>query len=328
MIPVSILDLIPINQGDTAADALHNSLDLAQHAEQWGYSRFWVAEHHNMPNIASSATSVIIGYLASATQRIRIGAGGIMLPNHAPIVVAEQFGTLASLYPGRIDLGLGRAPGSDPLTMRALRRDPARADNFADEVAELQSYFTSALKPRTIQAIPGAGVDVPLWILGSSLFGAHLAAVMGLPYVFAAHFAPDYLFEALNAYRSNFQPSQRLPKPYAVICVNAVVADSDRQAERLFTTMQQSVVNLIRGERQLMMPPVDDIESYWSPIEKQRVSNMLRCSFVGSKTTVKNKLQTFIDETQADEIMVSTNVYDQQERLYSYQSLAELLKTA
>lgn len=328
MIPVSILDLIPINQGDTAVDALHNSLDLAQHAEQWGYSRFWVAEHHNMPNIASSATSVIIGYLASATQRIRIGAGGIMLPNHAPIVVAEQFGTLASLYPGRIDLGLGRAPGSDPLTMRALRRDPARADNFADEVAELQSYFTSALKPRTIQAIPGAGVDVPLWILGSSLFGAHLAAVMGLPYVFAAHFAPDYLFDALNAYRSTFQPSQRLPKPYAVICVNAVVADSDRQAERLFTTMQQSVVNLIRGERQLMMPPVDDIESYWSPIEKQRVSNMLRCSFVGSKTAVKDKLQTFIDETQADEIMVSTNVYDQQERLYSYQSLAELLKTA
>lgn len=257
MFPVSILDLVPVNQGATVTNALHNSLNLAQHAEKWGYTRFWVAEHHNMPNIASSATAILIGYLASGTKNIRIGAGGIMLPNHAPIVVAEQFGTLESLFPGRIDLGLGRAPGSDPLTMRALRRDSTRADNFADEVTELKSYFSPASAGHTIQAIPGSGLNIPLWILGSSLFGAHLAAIMGLPYVFAAHFAPEFMHQALDVYRQNFQPSDVLDKPYSVVCINAVVAHNDRQAEYLFTTTQQSVANLVRGQRELMMPPID-----------------------------------------------------------------------
>ena len=327
MFPVSILDLVPVNQGATVTNALHNSLNLAQHAEKWGYNRFWVAEHHNMPNIASSATAILIGYLASGTKNIRIGAGGIMLPNHAPIIVAEQFGTLESLFPGRIDLGLGRAPGSDPLTMKALRRDSTRADNFADEVTELKSYFSSASAGNTIQAIPGSGLNVPLWILGSSLFGAHLAAIMGLPYVFAAHFAPEFMYQALDVYRQNFQPSDALDNPYAMVCINAVVADEDRQAEYLFTTIQQSVANLVRGQRELMMPPINNIDDYWSPIEKQRATNMLRYSFVGSVETVTNDLKQFIAKTGVDEIMVSSNIYDQQDRLYSYQAVADIAKT-
>jgi luciferase family oxidoreductase group 1 len=324
MYPVSILDLVPVNQGNTATDALHASLDVARHAEQWGYRRYWVAEHHSMPNIASSATAVIIGYLASGTEQIRIGSGGIMLPNHAPIVVAEQFGTLASLYPDRIDLGLGRAPGSDPLTMKALRRDSSRADNFANEVTELQSYFSASAADKTIQAIPGTGLNVPIWILGSSLFGAHLAAHMSLPYVFAAHFAPELLLPALQAYRDNFRPSETLTRPYAMVCTNVVVAETDRQAAFLFTTMQQSVANLIRGQRMLMLPPTDDIDSYWSPIEKQRASNMLRCSIVGSQAKVTDGLERLLEDTGADEIMVSSNIFDHQARLESFHRFSEI----
>jgi luciferase family oxidoreductase group 1 len=326
MTAFSILDLAPIPLGATPRDALHRSLDLAQHAERWEYRRYWVAEHHNMIGIASAATSVVIGYLAGGTSTIRVGAGGIMLPNHSPLVIAEQFGTLESLYPGRIDLGLGRAPGTDQRTLRALRRDPSVADTFPQDVLELQALLGPVQPGQTIQAVPGAGLNVPLWILGSSLFGAQLAAMLGLPYAFASHFAPDALMQALEVYRARFEPSAQLERPYAMAGVNVIAADTDEEAHRLFTSAQQSFTNLFRGTRGQLLPPIDDIETYWSPAEKAQASRMLACSFVGSAETVRRGLERFIEETRADELMVAAAIYDHGARLSSYEILAEVAK--
>ena len=320
--PLSILDLAFICQGATPADALHHSLDLAQHAERWGYRRFWLAEHHNMAGIASAATSVVIGYVAGGTKTIRVGAGGIMLPNHSPIVIAEQFGTLESLYPGRIDLGLGRAPGTDQRTLRALRRDPTSADSFPQDVRELQAFLGPVRPGQTVQAVPGAGLNVPIWILGSSLFGAQLAAELGLPYAFASHFAPDALMMALQTYHTAFKPSAQLDRPYAMVGVNVIAAETDAEAQRLFTSAQQAFTNAVRGTRRQLPPPVPDIESYWSPFEKVQASGMLACSFVGSPETVRRGLERFIDQTRADELMVASAIYDHAARLRSYELLA------
>ncbi|SRR5690606_7715599 len=324
MTALSILDLAFVPEGGTVRDALHNSLDLAQHAEGWGYTRFWLAEHHNMPGIASSATAIVIGYIAGGTRSIRVGAGGIMLPNHAPLIVAEQFGTLESLYPGRIDLGLGRAPGTDMLTLRALRRDPMSAETFPQDVLELRALLGPERPDRPIQAVPGTGTRVPLWILGSSLFGAQLAAELGLPYAFASHFAPEALHDALEIYRSRFKPSDQLDRPYAMVGANVVAADDDRTAARLFTSAQQSFANLLRGTRGKLPPPIDDIEAYWSPAEKAQASRMLACSFVGSRNAVRDGLARFIEGTGADEVIVVAAIHDHRARLRSYEILAEL----
>ena len=291
-IPFSILDLAPIVQGATAADALRNTLDLAQHAEKWGYHRYWLAEHHNMPGIASAATSVVIAHVAAGTQTIRVGSGGIMLPNHSPLVIAEQFGTLASLFPGRIDLGIGRAPGTDQLTMLALRRDAATAaDSFPRDVRELQHYFQPFELGQKIRAVPGAGLDIPIWLLGSSLFSAQLAAHLGLPFAFASHFAPTDLLEALRIYRERFEPSQQLGQPYAMVAAGVVAAPTDAEARRHFTSTQQSFLKLRRGMPGQLPPPVVDIDSYASPAERASLNQALRYSFVGSPTTVARGLQ-------------------------------------
>ncbi len=305
MTALSILDLAFITEGGTPAEALHRSLDLAQHAEGWGYRRFWLAEHHNMLGIASAATAVAIGYVAGGTKTIRVGAGGIMLPNHAPYVIAEQFGTLEELYPGRIDLGLGRAPGTDQLTLRALRRDPAAADNFPQDVVELQAFLAPAGPNQAIRAVPGAGTNVPIWILGSSLFGAQLAAILGLPYAFASHFAPDALLDALEVYRAKFQPSEQLDRPYVMVGAAAIVAETDEEARRLFSSQQQQVTNMVRGVRGQLRPPIDNIETYWNPVEKAQASRMLTYAFAGSRQTVRDKLRRFVDLTKADEVMVA-----------------------
>lgn len=320
---ISVLDLAPVPDGSTAADALHNALDLAQHAERWGYRRYWLAEHHNMIGIASAATAVVVGYVASGTHRIRVGSGGIMLPNHSPLVIAEQFGTLESLYPGRIDLGLGRAPGTDGRTVRALRRDPAAADTFPQDVVELQALFGPTRPGQAVQAVPGAGLRVPLTILGSSLYGAQLAAMLGLPYAFASHFAPDALMPALHAYRTGFEPSAQLDRPHAMVAVNVVAAETDADARRLFTSAQQGFTHLLRGTRGKMLPPVDDIEATWSPAEKAQVSRMLACSFVGTAETVRRGLEGFVAQTGADELMVVSAIHDHRARLRSYEILAE-----
>ncbi|MCG7392701.1 LLM class flavin-dependent oxidoreductase, partial [Microvirga sp. ACRRW] len=278
MPPFSILDLAHITEGSTASDALRNSLDLAQHAEALGYNRFWLAEHHNMVGIASAATSVAIAHVAGGTKSIRVGAGGIMLPNHSPLVIAEQFGTLDALFPGRIDLGAGRAPGTDQRTMLALRRDPTSADTFPQDVLELQALLGPLQPGQMIQAVPGTDSNVPLWILGSSLFGSQLAAMLGLPYAFASHFAPNALFQALQVYRERFQPSAQLDKPYAMVGVNVIAADTDEEAKRLFTSAQQAFTNMFRGTRGKLQPPIDDIETYWTPSEKAQASGMLACS--------------------------------------------------
>ncbi len=320
---LSILDLAFVPAGATPADALRNTLDLAQHAERWGYHRFWLAEHHNMVGIASAATAVVIGHVAAGTTTIRVGAGGIMLPNHAPLVVAEQFGTLESLYPGRIDLGLGRAPGTDQLTVRALRRELG-ADSFPQDVMELQAYFGPLQKGQKVQAVPGTGLQVPLWILGSSLFGAQLAAMMGLPYAFASHFAPAALLPALAAYREGFSPSQQLRTPYSAAGINVVVAETDAEARRLFTSAQQQFTNMVRGVRGQLQPPIDDIEAYWTPGEKAQASSMLTCSFVGSPVTVRQQLEQFIVQTGVDELIVAAAIYDHAARLRSYELLTGL----
>lgn len=322
--PFSVLDLAPVPRGSTPADALRNTLDLARHAERWGFNRYWLAEHHNMVGIASAATSVVIGHVAAGTRTIRVGAGGIMLPNHAPLVIAEQFGTLESLFPGRIDLGLGRAPGTDQLTLRALRRDPASAESFPRDVLELQALLGPLQPGQRVQAVPGTGTNVPLWILGSSLFGAQLAASLGLPYAFASHFAPDALMAALGVYRSSFAPSAQLTRPYAMIGVNVIAADTDAEARRLFTSAQQQFTNLVRGTRGQLPPPVDDIESYWSPMEKAQASGMLACSVVGSPGTVRRGLLDLLAETGADELMVVAAIHDHAARLRSYEIVAEV----
>ncbi len=323
-LPLSVLDLVPINAGSTPGAALRDSLDLARHVERLGYRRFWVAEHHNMPGIASAATSVVIGHLAGGTSTIRVGAGGIMLPNHAPMVIAEQFGTLEALYPGRIDLGLGRAPGSDGYAAQALRRDPMQGNQFPQDVQELQAFLAPARPGQTVQAVPGAGSDIPLWILGSSTFGAQLAAFLGLPYSFASHFAPDDLIEALRVYRTTFKPSEQLSAPYAMPGVNVVAADTDEEARRLFTTIQQSFANIRRGRPGPAQPPIDDIEAYWTPAERAQATHMLRHAVVGSPDTVRAGLQEFADLTGADELMVVTSVFDHEARKRSYEILAEV----
>lgn len=328
MPPISILDLAFVPAGSKPADALKNSLDLAQHAERWGYHRFWLAEHHNMVGIASAATSVVIGYIAGGTKKIRVGAGGIMLPNHAPLLIAEQFGTLESLYPGRIDLGLGRAPGTDQRTLRALRRNPTSADTFPQDVQELQAFLGPVQPGQAIQAVPGGGLEVPLWILGSSLFGAQLAAMLGLPYAFASHFAPSALMQALPIYRDTFKPSQQLQRPHTMAAVNVFAADTDADAQYLFTSAQQQFTNLFRGTPGQLRPPIHDIESYWAPHEKAQVSNLLTYSFVGSKETVRAGLERFIEQTGVDEIIVASAIYDHAARLRSYEILADIMNQA
>ena len=325
MRPLSVLDLAPVPEGSNPAEALRRSLDLAQHVERWGYHRFWLAEHHNMTGIASAATSVVIGYVAGGTRTIRVGAGGIMLPNHAPLVIAEQFGTLETLYPGRIDLGLGRAPGTDQLTARALRRDHTSADTFPQDVLELQGYFAPLQPGQAVQAVPGTGLNVPLWILGSSLFGAQLAAMLGLPFAFASHFAPDALMQALQIYRATFKPSRQLDRPYAMVGVNVIAAETDQEARHLFTSLQQRFTDMVRGARGLLKPPIADIEAYWSPVEKIHAQRMLACSFVGSPMSLRRDLAAFIAETGADELIVASAIYDHASRLRSYQLLAEAL---
>ena len=325
MPPLSVLDLAFVPEGSTPADALRNSLDLARHVERLGYHRFWLAEHHNMVGIASAATSVVIGHVAGGTSSIRVGAGGIMLPNHSPLVIAEQFGTLATLYPGRIDLGLGRAPGTDQLTMRALRRNLMGADTFPQDVLELQGLLGPLQPGQTVQAVPGTDTNVPLWILGSSLFGAQLAAMLGLPYAFASHFAPDALMPALEVYRAKFQPSTQLDRPYAMVGVNVIAAETDAEARRLFTSAQQTFTNMFRGTRGKLPPPIEDIETYWTTMEKAQASNMLSCSVVGSPETVQRGVQELAERTGADELIVASAIYDHQARLRSNEILAEVI---
>ncbi len=323
MTPLSILELVRVTEDTDARGALVNARDLAVHAESWGFSRVWVAEHHNMAGIASAATSIVIAHLAAGTTTIRIGAGGVMLPNHAPYVIAEQFGTLARLFPGRIDLGLGRAPGTDQLTLRALRRTPEAAETFPQDVLELQAFLAPAAPGQRIQAVPAAGTEVPLYILGSSHFGAMLAAELGLPYAFASHFAPDHLIEALKIYRARFKPSEQLDRPYAIVGVNIIAAESDEKARRLATTQQMSFANIFRGARGLSQPPIDDIETYWTPMEKAQAMRMLARSIVGSPDTVRKGMAALIEETQADELIVVSDVYEHAERLRSFELIAE-----
>src|SRR5438094_2584189 len=296
MVPFSVLDLSPITEGSNAGQALRNSLDLARHVEALGYRRYWMAEHHNLPGIASAATAVALAHIAAGTEHILIGAGGVMLPNHAPLIIAEQFGTLAALHPGRVDLGLGRAPGTDQLTMLALRRDHPGSDTFPQDVLELQALLGDPQPGQAVRAIPGMGSHVPLWILGSSLYGAQLAAALGLPYSFASHFAPDALLPALEIYRDRFEPCEQLQQPHTMVAANVFAADDDADAHRLFTSIQQSFTNVLRGRRGQLPPPIDDIDAYWAPDEKLRVSSMLRCSFVGSRETVRGGLEQFVEE--------------------------------
>jgi luciferase family oxidoreductase group 1 len=326
MTPLSILELARVTQEVDARGALDNARDLAAHAENWGYRRLWVAEHHNMPGIASAATSIVIAHIAAGSRRIRVGAGGIMLPNHAPYVIAEQFGTLERLFPGRIDLGLGRAPGTDQLTLRALRRTPEAAESFPQDVLELQAFLAPAGPAQRIRAVPAAGTEVPLWILGSSAFGAMLAAELGLPYAFASHFAPDLLLPALDIYRSRFKPSEQLAAPYAMVGVNIIAADSDDEARRLATTQQMSFTNIFRGNRGLSQPPIDDIEKYWLPAEKQQAMRMLARTIVGSPRTVGAGIEALVAETGADELMIVSDVYDHAARLRSFELIADAAK--
>ena len=325
MIPTSILDLVPITQGSNARIALNNALDLAQHAERWGYNRFWVAEHHNMPGIASSATAVVIGHLAGGTDTIRVGSGGVMLPNHAPLVVAESFGTLEALYPNRIDLGLGRAPGTDQLTMRALRRDSSHgADTFPRDVLELQKYLASRADGQRVRAVPGEGSEVPLWLLGSSLYSATLASQLGLPFAFASHFAPDLLMQALDVYRENFEPSQQLEKPHAMVVANVFVADSDDEARRLFTSVEQAFVNLRRGAPGQLPAPLENGARPWSEFEQQNIDHALAFSFVGAPETVRAGLQRLVEQTGADELMLTAMIHDHGARLRSFELAAQV----
>lgn len=322
MIPISVLDLAPVTEGSNPGRAFANSLELARTAERLGFLRFWLAEHHNMPGIASAATAVLIAHIAAGTKTIRVGAGGIMLPNHAPLQVAEAFGTLASLHPGRIDLGLGRAPGTDQATMRALRRYVDGAEQFPHDVMELLGYFEPAVPGQPVQAVPGAGVDVPVWLLGSSLFSAQLAALLGLPFAFASHFAPDAMTQALALYHRDFKPSRRLQRPYAMLALNVVAAETSAEARRLFTTQQQSFVRLRRGTPGLIPPPIDDIEAFWNPVEKIGASRALACAVVGDAAVVEEGIRDFIARHRPDELLVTANVFDHGARLRSFEMVA------
>lgn len=326
-IPYSVLDLATVIEGKKPADTFISSLDLARHVESWGYNRYWLAEHHNMISVASSATSVVIGHIAGGTKTIRVGSGGIMLPNHSPLVIAEQFGTLESLYPGRIDLGLGRAPGTDQLTAMAIRGDRfAAVNNFPQEVVKLQTYFSADNKHAKVRAIPGEGLDIPIWILGSSTDSAHLAAAMGLPYAFASHFAPAQFLTAIDIYRKEFKPSVHLQEPYVLSCVNVIAADTDAEANKLATSLYQMFRGIITGERNLLQPPVDNIADVLNSYEAEQINQMLACTFVGSKALVKEDMQSFLDQTKVDEIMVSAHIFDHQAKLRSYELFAELMR--
>jgi len=323
MVALSVLDLAPIVVGGSAADAFRNTLDLARHAERWGFTRYWLAEHHNMPGVASAATAVVIGHVAAGTSTIRVGAGGVMLPNHSPLVIAEQFGTLESLFPGRIDLGLGRAPGTDANTARALRRHgDLDADSFPHDVMELLTYFREPSPGQLIRAVPGAGLAVPIWLLGSSLFSAQLAAALGLPFAFASHFAPDLLHDALGIYRAQFKPSSTLAKPYAMAGVSVFAADSDAAARRLFTSLQMQWVNLRRGRPGPLSPPVDSLDDFWSAAERAGVEHALRYAIVGAPDTIARGLEAFAADTGVDELMITAQIYDHAARLRSYEIVA------
>ncbi|WP_029631911.1 LLM class flavin-dependent oxidoreductase [Zavarzinella formosa] len=326
-IPFSVLDLSPIRQGSTAAESFRNTLDLARHAERLGYHRFWLAEHHNIAGVASAATSVVIAHVAAGTSRIRVGAGGIMLPNHAPLVIAEQFGTLESLHPGRIDLGLGRAPGGDRRTSQALRRHlGSNGDTFPQDLEELRNYLRPGGSTNGVRAIPGEGLDVPIWLLGSSDFSARLAAELGLPFAFASHFAPDYLHEALGLYRRLFVPSATLKEPHVMVGINVFAADTDAEARRLFSTLQQQFLNLVRGMPKQLPPPVDRIEELLSPAEQYQVDRMTRCSAIGGSEAVRRQLEAFVEQTQADELMITAQIYDHAARCRSFEIAADIRK--
>lgn len=322
-IPLSILDLSPITQGSTAADAFRNTVDLAQHAERWGYNRYWVAEHHGMPGIASAATSILISHVAAHTSRIRVGSGGIMLSNHAPLVIAEQFGTLESLYPGRIDLGLGRAPGSNQLTARALRRTLQGDDEFPQQLAELRAFLQPETSAPRVRAVPGEGLDIPIWLLGSSDFSAQLAGHLGLPFAFAGQFSPAYLQTALMLYRDRFQPSEVLDKPYAMVGLNVFAADTEEEARFLSTSHQQSHVNLLRGTPGQIPPPVKSMDGLWTPPEQASVQSTLRASITGDPAMVREQLQSFVESTQADELIINSMIFDHAARLRSYKIIAQ-----
>lgn len=327
-IPFSVLDLAPVKEGGSISESFSETLSLARHAEALGYRRFWLAEHHNIAGIASAATAVLIGHVAGGTETIRVGAGGVMLPNHAPLIIAEQFGTLEALYPGRIDLGIGRAPGTDQLTMRALRRRLSNVDEeFPRDVAELLAYFSPARAGQMVRAVPGEGLRVPVWLLGSSLYSAQLAALLGLPFAFASHFAPDYLLQALEIYRGEFRPSETLSAPYAMPCINVFAADRDEEALRLFTSVEQAFINLRRNNPGLLPPPVDSIEGRWTEFERAGVRHALRYSVVGSPETVRTGLESFIEATRADEIMVTAQIFDLAARLRSYEILSTVRDT-
>ena len=328
MVPFSILDLSPIPRGSEASDALRNTLDLAQHAERWGYRRFWLAEHHNMPGIASAATAVAIAHVGGGTSKIRIGSGGIMLPNHSPLVIAEQFGTLESLFPGRVDLGVGRAPGTDQQTTRALRRERmGSADTFPQDLIELQAYFRPAVSGQAVRAVPGAGLNIPIWLLGSSLFSAELAASLGLPYAFAGHFAPDQMIDAFDIYRRRFQASESLDQPYTMAGVSVIAAETDTEARRLFTSLQQQFISLRLGTPGPLPPPIDHPEITWSPIEKATLNHTLREAIVGSRETIRAGFESFLARTGVDEIMVTAQIFDHSARLRSFEIVSEVRET-
>lgn len=323
-LPISILDLAMVPHGKTPSDTFANSADLARHAEKWRYNRYWLAEHHNMEGIASTATAVLIGFIASQTKTLRVGSGGIMLPNHAPLVVAEQFGTLGTLYPNRIDLGLGRAPGTDQLTAKALRRDQHAVLDFSGNVQELQKYLSAANATAAVRAIPGEGLDIPIWILGSSTDSAYLAAELGLPYAFASHFAPAQLFEAIAIYRKHFKPSAQLAQPYVMPCVNVIAADTDAEAQKLATSFKKLFLGIITGNRTKLGPPVNPEDDGIDALEEAALQQMIRFSFVGGKEKVAMELQRFLEVTKADELMITAPIYEHSARLHSHEIVAEL----
>ncbi|MEG9326814.1 luciferase family oxidoreductase, group 1 [Salinimicrobium catena] len=324
-IDLSVLDLVPVIKGNTIADSFKNTLDLANRCDELGFTRFWISEHHNMESVASSATAVLLGQVAANTSRIRVGSGGIMLPNHSPLMVAEQFGTLETLFPGRIDLGLGRAPGTDQQTAAALRRGRTETvEDFPKDIAALQKYFSAANKNAAVRAIPGEGLDIPLYLLGSSTFSAQLAAMFGLSYAFASHFAPAYLQEALQLYREKFRPSENLKKPYSIACVNVIAAETDEEAEFLASSQKLFALGIIRNQRKPMPPPVNNLSELWNKGEEAAISQMMKYSFVGSKTTIEDRLSEFIKETEVDEIMAVSHIFNHESRIRSYEILSEI----
>lgn len=326
-IPYSILELATVAEGFTPADSFIKARELARHVEKWGYTRFWLSEHHNMISVASSATSILIGYIAEGTTTMRVGSGGIMLPNHSPLAIAEQFGTLESIYPGRIDLGLGRAPGTDQLTAMELRGDRFNAVNeFPQNVLKLQAYFSEKNSTSKVRAIPGEGLNIPIWILGSSTDSAQLAGILGLPYAFASHFAPAQFEAAIQLYRQTFRPSESLKKPYVMACVNMIAADTDQEANKLATSLYQMFLGIVSGDRKLLQPPVNNMDELWTEYEKAMAGQMLSLSFIGTPEKIKKEMQNFINQTRIDEIMVISNIYEQKAKLHSYELFAELMR--